>query len=159
MSEGKRQSLIMTGIGLILLSVLILYFAFSQPKVSDETALISSTSATADTVSSQNQSAFSSAAETTVNSTVTNTVSAAQTSSAYTETEEQTSSTAFSGKINLNTCTADDLTAINGIGASRAEAIIQYREYLGGYTNVEQIKEIRGIGDKIYEKVSPYLTV
>ena len=63
------------------------------------------------------------------------------------------------GKSNLNTCTASELTVLDGIGESRAAAIIQYREYLGGYTSVAQIKNIKGIGDKLYEKIAPYLTV
>lgn len=61
--------------------------------------------------------------------------------------------------LNLNTCTAEELMTISGIGEVKASAIIEYREYLGGYTSVEQIKNIKGIGDKVYEKISPYLTV
>ena len=73
--------------------------------------------------------------------------------------ESGAKSTNSSFPVNLNTCTAQELTAIDGIGDTRASAIIQYREYLGGYTSVEQIKEIKGIGDALYEKISPYLTV
>lgn len=61
--------------------------------------------------------------------------------------------------INLNTCTAEDLLAVSGIGESKASAIIEYRDVIGGYTSVEQIKNISGIGDALYEKVSPYLCV
>lgn len=61
--------------------------------------------------------------------------------------------------LNINTCTMAELMTIDGIGESKADAIIQYREYLGGYTSVEQIKNIKGIGDVIFEKISPYLTV
>ena len=48
---------------------------------------------------------------------------------------------------------------IDGIGEVKANNIIEYRDYLGGYTSVEQIKNIKGIGDGVYEKISPYLTV
>lgn len=61
--------------------------------------------------------------------------------------------------LDLNTCTAEQLMTISGIGEVKATDIIAYRQYLGGYTSVEQIKEIKGIGDKTYEKISPYLTV
>lgn len=61
--------------------------------------------------------------------------------------------------LNLNTCTAQELISLDGIGEKKANDIIEYREYLGGYTSVEQIKNIKGIGDSVYEKVSPYLTV
>lgn len=66
---------------------------------------------------------------------------------------------AVSYPLNINTCTMEELMTIDGIGESKADAIIQYREYLGGYTSVEQIKNIKGFGDATYEKLSPYLTV
>lgn len=61
--------------------------------------------------------------------------------------------------LNINTCTAEELMTISGIGEAKASAIIEYRSYLGGYTSVEQIKEIKGIGQSYYEKIAPYLTV
>lgn len=48
---------------------------------------------------------------------------------------------------------------IDGIGEVRADAIIAYREKLGGYSSVEQLKDISGIGDKTFEKIAPYVTV
>ncbi len=63
------------------------------------------------------------------------------------------------GKINLNTCSADDLLAIDGIGETRAKAIIAYREQIGEYKSVEEIKNISGIGDATYESLAPHLTV
>lgn len=62
-------------------------------------------------------------------------------------------------QVNLNTCTVNDLIAINGIGEKKASAIIEYRDVIGGYTSVDEIKNIKGIGDKIFEKISPYLCV
>ena len=59
----------------------------------------------------------------------------------------------------LNTATFEELTAIHGIGDQRAAAILAYREQIGKYTSVEQIKDIRGIGDGLYVKIAPYLTV
>lgn len=61
--------------------------------------------------------------------------------------------------VNLNTATFEELTAIQGIGDQRAAAILAYREQIGKYTSVEQIKDIRGIGDGLYAKIAPYLTV
>ena len=59
----------------------------------------------------------------------------------------------------MNTCTYDDLVSIDGIGDSRAQAILEYRDYLGGYTDVSQLKDIRGIGDATFAKIEPYVTV
>lgn len=149
MSSSKRQSLIMTGIGLILLSALLMYFALSQPKISEEKisttiAQIKSTTEIPTENNSENQSLSQSASVVTKS----------------TQSQKVTDKTvAVNYPLNLNTCTVDELVTIDGIGEAKADAIIQYREYLGGYTSVEQIKSIKGIGDSIYEKVSPYLTV
>lgn len=61
--------------------------------------------------------------------------------------------------LNINTCTYEELLAIEDIGEARASAIIEYRDALGSYTAVEQIKDIEGIGESLYEKISPYLFV
>lgn len=61
--------------------------------------------------------------------------------------------------LNINTCTYEELLAIDDIGAARASAILEYRDIIGSFTSVDQIKDIEGIGDSIYEKISPYLYV
>lgn len=61
--------------------------------------------------------------------------------------------------LNINTCTYEELLSIEDIGEARASAIMEYRDVIGSYTAVEQIKDIEGIGDSLYEKISPYLYV
>lgn len=61
--------------------------------------------------------------------------------------------------VNINTATVQDLQLVEGIGESRAKNIVAYRESIGGFSSVEELKNIDGIGDKLYEKISPYLTV
>lgn len=68
-------------------------------------------------------------------------------------------STQASFPVNLNTATAEQLMTIPKIGSARANAIIEYREHLGGYTSVAQIMEIRGIGETLYSEVAGYMTV
>lgn len=159
MSSSKRQSIIMTGVGLILLSALILYFAISQPKVSEE-GYIKSNALSSETVTQSDlPEAVASTESGKVQQTSSKEINMEKTVTAGKENYEIQSKKSVGGKINLNTCTASELTVLDGIGESRADAIIQYREYLGGYTSVEQIKNIKGIGDKLYEKIAPYLTV
>lgn len=57
------------------------------------------------------------------------------------------------GKINLNKATSEELQTISGIGAKRAEDIINYRESKGGFQSVDDLKNVSGIGDKTLEKI------
>lgn len=65
----------------------------------------------------------------------------------------------FAYPVNLNTATVEDLMSVEGIGENRAWQIVSYRNEIGKYTSVAQIKNISGIGDGVYEQISPYLTV
>ena len=49
--------------------------------------------------------------------------------------------------------------SVNGIGESRARAIIKYREQIGSYTSVEQLMDIDGFGESLYLQVAAYFTV
>lgn len=64
-----------------------------------------------------------------------------------------------SGKVNINTATIDDLKKLNGIGDSKAQAIIEYRESIGKFKSVEDIKSVSGIGDKTFEKIKDGMTI
>lgn len=61
--------------------------------------------------------------------------------------------------VNLNTATFEELVSIPKVGEARAYAILDYRTQLGGYSSVDQIKNIYGIGDKLYSEIAGYLTV
>ncbi|MDQ0339597.1 competence protein ComEA [Caldalkalibacillus uzonensis] len=58
-----------------------------------------------------------------------------------------------SGKISINRATAEELQQLPGIGPSRAEAIVRYREENGPFTSVEDIMKVSGIGPKIFENM------
>lgn len=62
-------------------------------------------------------------------------------------------------KINLNTADAEELDKLPGIGPARAADIIAYREQNGGFKNIEEIKEIKGIGDKSFEDLKDLITI
>ena len=62
-----------------------------------------------------------------------------------------------SGLINLNTASKSELMSLKGIGESKASAIIEYREQYGKFVNIEEIKLVSGIGDKIFSNIKDYI--
>lgn len=61
--------------------------------------------------------------------------------------------------VNLNTATKDELVALPGIGPAKAQAILDYRAQHGGFKSVEELKDVKGIGAKRFEKLKAELTV
>lgn len=61
--------------------------------------------------------------------------------------------------VNINTATKEELMTITGIGESKALNIISYRETNGPFTSIEQIKEVNGIGDSLYEQIKNNITI
>ncbi|MFY0644538.1 MAG: helix-hairpin-helix domain-containing protein [Bacteroidia bacterium] len=59
----------------------------------------------------------------------------------------------------LNQCTAADLETIRGIGPVLSKRIISYRNILGGYYSIYQLKEVYGIEEELFLKVKPYITI
>jgi len=55
-------------------------------------------------------------------------------------------------KININKASAEELTQLNGIGATYAERIVQYREAHGAFAHPEDITKVPGIGPKTWEE-------
>lgn len=56
-----------------------------------------------------------------------------------------------SGKVNLNTASINELTALKGIGERKAQAIVDYREKQGKFTTVDQLADVSGIGPATLE--------
>jgi len=61
--------------------------------------------------------------------------------------------------VNLNTATPDELEALPGIGAKKAEAIVEARKARGGFKSVDELVDVRGIGPAQLEKLRPQLRV
>lgn len=61
--------------------------------------------------------------------------------------------------ININTATESELDSLPGIGPSRAKDIIKYRETNGGFKSIEEIKNIKGIGQSSFEKLKDLITI
>lgn len=63
------------------------------------------------------------------------------------------------GIININTADESELTKINGIGPSKAKAIISYREENGSFKSIEDIKNVSGIGEGTFLKIKDSISV
>jgi competence protein ComEA len=64
-----------------------------------------------------------------------------------------------SGPVNLNTADADALDDLPGVGPATAAAIIEHRKEIGGYTSVDQLLDVRGIGQAKLDQLRPLVTV
>ena len=55
--------------------------------------------------------------------------------------------------VNINTASAEELKALPGIGPSKAAAIVAYRDQNGIFKSVEELKNVKGIGEGIYNRL------
>ena len=61
--------------------------------------------------------------------------------------------------ININTATASDFEALPGVGATTAARIVEYRQKNGPFKKIEDLMNVRGLGEKNFLKLKPQLTV
>lgn len=73
--------------------------------------------------------------------------------------DEATSSNEVSSKININKASLEELMTLNNIGESKAKAIIEYRTTVGLFKTIEEIKNVSGIGDTIFESLKDFITI
>ncbi len=75
-----------------------------------------------------------------------------------TDNQNETKQT-VNNKISINNATEEDLQKLNGIGQTKAKAIIKYREENGNFEKIEDIKNVKGIGDSAFEKIKDQITI
>jgi competence protein ComEA len=61
--------------------------------------------------------------------------------------------------VNLNTASASDLEGLPGIGAKTAARIVEYRQKNGPFKKIEELMNVRGVGEKNFLKLKPQITV
>jgi competence protein ComEA len=61
--------------------------------------------------------------------------------------------------VNINTASAAELDALPGIGAKTAALIIEYRQKNGPFKKIEELMNVRGVGEKNFLKLKPQITV
>ncbi len=62
-------------------------------------------------------------------------------------------------KININTANLEELKTLNGVGDAKAKSIIEYREKNGGFKSIDDIKNVTGITEKMFEKIKEQIEV
>lgn len=76
----------------------------------------------------------------------------------YNNSAKEQESNEHEALININTATVEELQQISGIGETKANAIVEYRKSNGGFENIEDIKNVSGIGDATFEQMKSQIT-
>jgi competence protein ComEA len=66
---------------------------------------------------------------------------------------------ALTGVVNVNTATSDELQLLPGIGEARAKAVIALRKQRGGFKSVDELLEVKGVGEAGLERLRPYVRI
>lgn len=78
---------------------------------------------------------------------------------ASSDTGNQTSAAASSGKIDINKATKEEFMTLTGIGESKAQSIVDYRTKNGSFSSIEDITKVSGIGEAMFNKIKDDITV
>ncbi|MBR1779668.1 MAG: helix-hairpin-helix domain-containing protein [Clostridia bacterium] len=84
---------------------------------------------------------------------------AADSSLSSNSSNESSAGNTVNGKININSASKDELEKLPGVGDAIAKKIIEYREYNGNFSSIEEIKGVSGIGESKFEKMKNFICV
>lgn len=76
-----------------------------------------------------------------------------------TNTESADASSGDSSKVNINTASKEELMTLTGIGESKADSIVKYRQENGNFSAIEDLTNVSGIGESIFNKIKDSITV
>lgn len=63
------------------------------------------------------------------------------------------------GKVNINTAEKEELKTLPGIGDAKAESILRYREENGNFTSIEEVMQVEGIKEGVFDKIKDQITI
>ena len=87
------------------------------------------------------------------------TSSFAQTAATPPQASKPPKTTVAPASVNLNTATASELEALPGVGIAMAARIIEYRQKAGGFKKIEDLMNVKGIGEKSFLKLKTLVTI
>ncbi|WP_411677522.1 ComEA family DNA-binding protein [Caproicibacter sp.] len=146
MDEESRQKRLLILLAALICSLMIGYNAFYVPDATVAWRQESSSQSETPALSSRPEPASSDSA---VSSGLRSAVSSGLSSTAR-----------INGKVNINTATPKELSdGLNGIGKTLSQRIVDYREKNGPFRSIEEIKNVSGIGDKIFEQIRDSITI
>lgn len=82
-----------------------------------------------------------------------------ETNTSNNESTKEESKTEGISIVNINTASIEELDSLPGIGSSKAQNIIDYRNINGKFGSIEEILNVNGIGTALYEQIKAYITV
>ena len=62
-------------------------------------------------------------------------------------------------KVNLNTASAEQLTALPGVGEKLAARIVEYRQKAGAFKSIQELMNVKGVGEKNLARIQAHLTL
>jgi comEA protein len=71
----------------------------------------------------------------------------------------ESSETASGKKVNINQASAKDIANLPRIGAKVADRIVEYRQAHGAFARIEDLMEVKGVGEKLFTQLKPYLSL
>lgn len=139
----KGQEVYLVSFALVLLSLILLYDLYKTPSLSP--AVVKETAGT---------SSFE------VISNADDTIDNSENEPIYNEdANSQKAKQSYSGIVNINTASVQELMSLNGIGEVKASAIVDYRIENGLFDNVDELTNVKGIGEKTVDKIRNRITV
>lgn len=76
-----------------------------------------------------------------------------------TSSDDKSSVESVNKMVSINTATSNEFESLPGIGASKAKEIVNYRDTNGPFNAIEDIKNVNGIGDTLFEKIKDHITI